>query len=35
MLWLIFSVVSYLFFALASLGDKIVLARSPKPAVVG
>ncbi len=32
MLWLIFSVISYLFFALASLGDKIVLARSPKPA---
>lgn len=31
MLWLIVIIVSYLFFALSSLGDKIVLAKSPKP----
>lgn len=31
MLWLAYSVISYLFFALSSLGDKIVLAKSPKP----
>ncbi|MDD4409510.1 MAG: hypothetical protein PHW52_02530 [Candidatus Pacebacteria bacterium] len=27
-----FSIISYLFFALSSLGDKIVLAKAPKPA---
>ncbi|MCK9393638.1 MAG: hypothetical protein WCX30_01445 [Candidatus Paceibacterota bacterium] len=31
MLWLIVIIISYLFFALSSLGDKIVLAKSPKP----
>jgi len=31
MLWLIVIIVSYLFFALSSLGDKVVLAQSPKP----
>lgn len=31
MMWLTVSLVSYLFFALSSLGDKIVLAKSPKP----
>jgi uncharacterized membrane protein len=29
--WLIISIASYLFFALASLGDKIVLKKTPKP----
>lgn len=32
MSWLAYSIISYLFFALASLGDKIVLADSPRPA---
>lgn len=31
MLWLTVSLVSYLFFAVSSLGDKVVLAKSPKP----
>jgi drug/metabolite transporter (DMT)-like permease len=31
MLWLIVIIISYLFFALSSLGDKVVLAKSPKP----
>jgi uncharacterized membrane protein len=29
--WLIISIASYLFFALASLGDKIILKKTPKP----
>ncbi len=31
MTWLLVSIASYLFFALASLGDKIVLKKAPKP----
>jgi len=31
MLWLVVIIISYLFFALSSLGDKVVLAKSPKP----
>ncbi|MDD5696746.1 MAG: hypothetical protein PHO90_02100 [Candidatus Pacebacteria bacterium] len=31
MMWLLVSIVSYFFFALASLGDKIVLKKAPKP----
>ncbi|MCK9578036.1 hypothetical protein M0R01_00905 [bacterium] len=31
MLWLIVIIISYLFFALSSLGDKVVLDKSPKP----
>lgn len=31
MTWLIISILGYLFFALASLGDKIVLKKTPKP----
>lgn len=29
--WLIISIASYLFFAIASLGDKVVLKKTPKP----
>lgn len=31
MIWLIVAICAYLFFALASLGDKIVLKKTPKP----
>lgn len=31
MTWLIVSILGYLFFAIASLGDKIVLKKTPKP----
>ncbi|MFA5013516.1 MAG: hypothetical protein WC520_03040, partial [Candidatus Paceibacterota bacterium] len=31
--WLLIAIASYLFFALASLADKIVLIKSPKPRV--
>lgn len=31
MIWLIVAILAYLFFALASLGDKIVLKKTPKP----
>ncbi|GMX58537.1 MAG: hypothetical protein MCSN_1910 [Candidatus Microsyncoccus archaeolyticus] len=31
MMWLIVSILGYLFFAIASLGDKIVLKKTPKP----
>ena len=31
MFWLTVSLISYLFFAMSSLGDKLVLVKSPKP----